>query len=266
MIYIDFRTHVIEWKKTFHLSVGRKLTTDEWTIIRSIPKQSRFNNGEEMGDGKFFGAYSKSCINGIIFTTPQQAQRIAIKRKQYLERTFLIRSIKDRAKYKINKAKKLKQCSEYFAKNKDVIRERRREYNRIHLTKEKRNEYARTMRLKRKSIPCQHIAYKLRNRLRSALRSKVLYSRGSDAESIKFLIWLAKYQNIDHRDGYDIDHIIPLSKHDLSTDILQKQANSPSNIRWMKHVDNMNRRNKLPTQEEIDKHMKLVSLWKNQVN
>lgn len=259
MISMDLRTHVVDWKKTFHPFPNRQLTDNEWIAIRSLPKLCRFVNGEEVEPGKFFWAYFRNGANGMWITTSDKiiSSREASKRRSQSNPEQ--KNARSRARYRSDRERVIKRTSEYSKKNRDrgrVVNEMWRRAN-----PDKLRRYYKTEWEKQKTVPQKRIARLLRMRIKGALRGKILYDRDSDYESVSFLIWLADRQNIDHTNGYDIDHLIPLSKLDLSTPEQQLAANSPANVRWLKSIDNIRKHAKMPTQLEIDDHLALVAIW-----
>jgi hypothetical protein len=107
----------------------------------------------------------------------------------------------------------------------------------------------------------RRISHLLRCSLRCAVKrsSIVKSSKYTSTESVDFLTWLASKMGIllstkDHQ----IDHIIPLSKLDLSNPFNLKMANSPTNVRWMSSFDNNSKNDNWPEVDELVSHYKLV--------
>jgi hypothetical protein len=262
MIPIDFRAHVIDWKMQAHLRTDKSPTKEEWSAMKSIPKEMRFQCGEEISSEKFFWAYIKTSRNGMYIASKKAFDLTREKSRQSAKKRAKKHNESGKHYYQKNKKKVLERTSKYAKKN----RERGRAVNAVWKKEnpEKIKRYYRNAWLAQKSDPQKHILKKIRLRITSITKHRLLYGRSTDSESVKFLIWLADYQKINALDGFDIDHIIPLSKTDLSTKEAQIKANSPENVRWLKRSDNIAKRDRMPSQQEIDDHLAVVSIWRSQ--
>lgn len=244
--------HITSWKKTFHIFPNRKLTNEEWFSLRSLPKIYRFNFGEEVGDGMLFREYAINCHNGIFIDTIENISKRFAKQKQ----------IHGPSEAKRNYSK------DYYNKNREKILQQKEEYRKINIDRindpEKvKKRIARMVNMYRTN-PRVRIMALLRGGIRDAVNDRLLYNRRKDDESVDFLLWLARYSNIDIKNGYDIDHIIPISKSDLTTKEGQEKINRPENIRWMRHKENISKHARMPQQSDINSHLILVDIWRKQ--
>lgn len=240
-------------KTSHHYFVDRILTNEEWNKIKSLPLELKFKRGDKIGDLLFFG-YSSRMKNGLYLVTEEKLTLAREKRSKYQ-----MLKIKTDKKYKENQ-NKLKQTPEYKRK--------RVEHNKIYYSeinnKIKRSNYNKN---KYKTDIKYRIKILLRNRIRTKLVRKIKYERYSDNLSIKFLIWLAKRNNISILDGkYTIDHIFPLKKLNIISKEEELFANSLYNIQWLLSVDNTIKKDKIPRKEEIETHYKLVNLFAEETN
>lgn len=109
--------------------------------------------------------------------------------------------------------------------------------------------------------PQRRIPHLLRCSLRHAVKMKGMKKGGRYAapETAKFLIWLALKMGIDPvKDGYQIDHIIPLSKIDLSNPLNFTMAKGMTNVRWLSKFNNNSKNDRMPHINELMRHYELV--------
>lgn len=113
-------------------------------------------------------------------------------------------------------------------------------------------------------------ATRLRRRLKVAVDGKCLskrdaVSKSRDRVTIAFLQWLAGRQSLGevYWTRYAIDHIIPVVWwKDNRPDELELM-NAPENVRWLTPSENSKKSASMPSQEEIDAHLLLVSEWRS---
>ena len=264
MIPLACRAHVVDWKKVVHPFWGRKPTEEEWSQFQLEDVRRRFTAGEEIADGILFAGYGKRRTSGMQCMTPEQFA----KRKTYQYRHY----VKNREKISNRKReydrKNREACNAYRRAASAETKRKRVAYQAAwrKRNRDKANGYRRKAYHKRKPIPSaeRRITVLIRDRLRVAVARK-LYGRHVDKPSVNFLIWLAERDKIDWKLGYQIDHIVPLSRLDLTLAEGQMLANAPENVRWMQREDNASRGNSMPSQSEIDAHLVLVALWRESI-
>lgn len=249
-------------RRAFHVFTDKPLTIDEWTSVRALPKEHRFRRGDEIEEGKFFVAYHKKFKNGLMVTSKIALAKIVDRNK---------------ADYRNNREKRVAQHAVYYRKNRKACNDRAKEYaeNNREKLREIKNRWVKNNPEKVKIIrkkdreqryadPQKHIALKIRGRLKCAFKHRLLYGRAVDKESVNFLLWLARHQSLDLRQEYEIDHLVPVSKCDLSTVAGQIKANAPENVRWLTKEQNLCKKDRLPSQEEIESHLLLVKCWRKE--
>lgn len=269
----------LQHKISAHIWTGKRLTISEWAHIKTLPKELKFKRGDEMGDKVFFG-YNRTSFNGSRFTTKEflDLHKARVK-KHTIDNKPLYRGYANKWREK-NPEKTKASCQKYATQNKIRIAAYKVEYYQSHKVEShaaarawtKNNpEKSRILNSRKyeklKKNPNTITALKLRNRLRGMVPpingNKLRYSRGIDVVSAEFLMWLAAYQNLDLINGnYHIDHIIPISKWDLSTEENQRTCNAPTNIRWLYGPENISKNDSLPAEADIESHLVLVNLWR----
>jgi hypothetical protein len=259
---IDFKAHVIEWKKTFHLSLGRQPTDSEWALIRSIDKACRFKCREQIGPDSFFWCYSEKCINGMWIASKEKIESAVQKSKACARKDMEKKNERMRRKYRENPGPTLKRTAKYQRRNRERGNKRQLEWKKRNPDKVK--QYYKTDFQKTLTIPKKRIVRLLRMRMRG-LVCWAFSGRKTEHESAKFLIWLAAKKGIIDIAQYEIDHLIPISLWDLSTEENQRAVNSPENLQWLTVEENQSKRNKLPTEEQIEAHRFLVSQWRAEI-
>lgn len=103
------------------------------------------------------------------------------------------------------------------------------------------------------------VATKIRSRLTVALKKARVgkrNSRGADAGTVRWLLWLANRLGIDPRDGRKnhIEHLRSTRCFDLSTKEGQIAFNAPENTWWLPAQDNLSKNDRDPTPDEIELH------------
>lgn len=260
MITLDFRKHVIDWKMTFHIFPNRELNDQEWSEMRSLPKAYRFQCGEQIDKDSFFWAYTKNSKNGM-WVASKDKIKIAIKnsktsRAKRREKANAYR----RAKYQENPEPTIKRTSEYHKRNRDKSYKKQMEWKKKNPDKIKK--YYKTEFQKSLIIPHKRIIRLLRMRIRCAVTNSILHGRKTEYESAQFLIWLAARKNISNLLDYEIDHLVPISKWDLTIQENQEAANAPENVQWLTVAENIAKSDNMPTPEQIAEHRALVAQWR----
>lgn len=175
--------------------------------------------------------------------------------RRILSRKYEATHKKERKKWE----KRLRQSSgyklkrkEYIEKNKDKIREYNVNYNKINIESRRiyNREYARD---KRKNDPNFRIAKNLRNRVLSAIKrdqkvGSAVTDLGCSVEQLKLYLE-SKFQpgmSWDNytKNGWHIDHIIPLSKFDLTDRNQFLRACHYTNLQPLWAIDNWRKNNK----------------------
>ena len=111
--------------------------------------------------------------------------------------------------------------------------------------------------------PENRLLKNIRNRLHMAVAGKA-HERSRDRESVVFLLWLARRSGINDLRGYSIDHIVPLSRINLSRSHSCIRANAPENVRWLTRFENLSKCDSRPSLTEIREHRKLVVEWRKE--
>ena len=117
---------------------------------------------------------------------------------------------------------------------------------------------------RRKKDPRYLVVSRLRASLKATLRERghcKRTGRARDKKAVEWLLWLAQHTGIDPKDGRanHIDHLVPLSHLDLSSEEMQSWANSPYNVRWMPGRENLAKADRLPTAIECCQHDQLLA-------
>lgn len=114
------------------------------------------------------------------------------------------------------------------------------------------------------------VASRLRTRLKQAVTLKCMsrldtLSRSKDKESVGFLQWLANNKSLGDKywTQYDIDHLIPVAWWKANRPDELEQMNAPENVQWLTPSENSKKSASMPSQEEIDAHLLLVSEWRS---
>ncbi len=253
----------VEDKIKAHLWVGRKLTDEEWTTIRSLDKSLRFDRGD-LVHGRRVSGYLRRCKDGLFLLTEEAYQAERLRRTEY-KKAYVVEhrerlSAQQKVYYQRDRDSRIQAQRERYARSDKA---RRREVSRQWETNnpDKVKASSRRRYLNARADPHRRTMQILRRRLKMAVDAKLLYGRAQDRESVDFLLWLAVHQSID-MSTHHIDHIMPLSRCDLSTPEAQQRANAPENVRWLLAQTNLNRGNALPTAEEVAAHLVLVGLWR----
>lgn len=263
-------------KRNAHLWVDRILTPEEWESIRNLPYHLRYTRGDCLPIGKLFKGYNRSYKNGIQTCTAESLADAIIKGREYAknnpeprrkwrknnqEKHNLI--IKNWHKANVERTR-LKRKERYGVKSEEINKTAREWRKR---NPEKVKKYRKTAYLKIKSDEGKWIGMRIRSRLRSAVKDSLFYRNCQDKDAVEFLRWSAKERGFDPLcQGYDIDHIIPVSKWDLSIAVNQKLVNSPENVRWMSRSDNLKKGTKSASETEIREHAEMVSKWRQEFN
>lgn len=121
------------------------------------------------------------------------------------------------------------------------------------------------LRRRRKNDTKFRISTNICRKLRREVETRLLGENHPDLSTANFLVWSAKKFQINRKE-FHLDHIIPISTFNVKCPAQRNLANSPMNVRWLRGVDNLKKNNKMPTQEEIDIHTKLVQDWTNEMN
>lgn len=124
---------------------------------------------------------------------------------------------------------------------------------------------AHKLRKRRKNDTKFRISTNICRKLRREVETRLLGENHPDLSAANFLVWAAKKFQIN-RNEWHIDHLKPISLFNVKCPTHRNLANSPMNVRWLRGVDNLKKNNKMPTQEEIDEHGKLVHTWLNEQN
>ncbi len=243
----------LEHKIEHHIWPDRILTDNEWRALKSLSKESRLRRGDLVGNKRFVG-YNRACKNGTYLVDEEGFSRCKEKieaghtrHKGSVKRWYVENREHHKAKQKeryarCNKRARRSQAKLWEKKNPDAVKAiNRRKY------------------LKIRSNPVKAVMQSLRRRLKMAVDAKLLYGRARDRKTVEFLCWLKNHESIG--ENFHIDHIMPLSKCNLSTKEGQLQANSPYNVRWMTAADNILKADAMPSQHEINQHAVLVDLW-----
>lgn len=118
------------------------------------------------------------------------------------------------------------------------------------------------MRKLRESSPEALIKFRLRSRIKVAVRSELLGrigSRSDDRVSARFLVWLAARTNLNITECH-LDHVYPLSKFDDAG--LDYLPNAPENVQWLTADENRRKHETIPSQAQLDAHLELVKEWR----
>lgn len=230
----------IEEKLKFHLPQDRIPESSKYDefmyFIRSNP-HIRIKSRTEI-NGLIFLQYNPRKRGGMHFVTKDQHQRIIEKAAQWRKTSPKNKSSPQLREYRRKALIKFKQ------RNPDGYAE----------------IVARSIR-KRKSNAHEMRAHSVRAALRNGAK-RMIGMNGRYSNGITFLIWLAKKMGVNHHEKtHEIDHLIPLSSMDLTTDENCIKANSPFNIRWVLRSENLAKYDSFPTEQDISNHAKVVNQW-----
>jgi len=113
------------------------------------------------------------------------------------------------------------------------------------------------------------LASRLRTRIKQAVTLKCSSkyptpSRSKDREAVRFLQWLAEYKSLGEAywTRYAIDHLIPVVWWKANRPEELELMNAPENVRWLTPSENSKKSASMPSQDEINTHLKLVAEWR----
>jgi len=152
--------------------------------------------------------------------------------------------IRNKKYYNKNKAKENARCKLYYHKNIEQQRYRCKKHK-----KDNRAHYTEYMREKRRNDLNFLLASRLRRILLAAFKGrkkKTSVEYGINYTEIKeHLINTLPKDYYNNPKNYCLDHIIPLSKFDLSKDSEVRKAQCKENIQWLTVQENLQKGNKL---------------------
>jgi 5-methylcytosine-specific restriction endonuclease McrA len=254
-------------------SKSKSPSDDQWSKIQAIPSELKFKLGDEVPDlqlkGRVFKCYHKAASSGLLMCTREALEKKRTSARLYFKKRYVKKGRRKkteeekRATQRANKkrnraAKKARHKArmltdpEYAAKT----RQRWREVDK------KRKEQIAIYHKKRSQTPLGIAERRIRNSLRRHLDKLLFNGEKTTMEGARFLCWLAKKRGLQNlKKDWHVDHIIPLSKFDL-TKVTRKNVNAPENLRWLTPAENWAKSDAMPTQQEIDEHLKLVAQWR----
>lgn len=154
-----------------------------------------------------------------------------------------------------------------YAANKDRLRAIRKKWEKNN--REKRQGLTRARDAKIKSDPRLLTLKRLRTRLNYSvgrIKARKVITRAASREAAEFLAWLAARKGIQDFRNYHIDHLVPLSSLDFSNPKDVALANAPENVQWLTIRENYTKSDHFPSEEEIATHLRLVALWRAEIN
>ncbi len=250
--------------------------------------ERRRKRGEEGLDGRIFWSYISA---GEMWLSPEKFKdtydkKVISRKKWSLNNTENIRlagiayleanreaiSKRRKARFKVtyNPGSKVR-SRKYYHSHKEQHRASAKKYL-ANLSLEKRAKFrARSNKRaaeRTRTDPLYALTRRLRNRikrvLRLALGGKLIpASRDRHRLSVEFLIWLAAKQRLGkaYMSTHTVDHIIPMLWLARNHPDEQWRINAPENVRWLTPKENYSKGYNMPSQDEIDAHLKLVAEW-----
>jgi hypothetical protein len=207
--------------------------------------------------GKSIKPYCKICFNKI------EKERYFNKNKEKIEerkkKIFLSKKEYNSQYYKKNKDKILKQVKEYSVNNKEKISKRSSKYYKknkdkiLQKIKNKREHINKYTRERRKNNINLRIAHNLRVRIRCAIKKNLKWKKCKDILGCE-LSELKNYLEKQFKDGmtwdnygsfWHIDHIIPCSSFNLSTEDEQQKCFHYTNLQPLTAQENLIKSDKI---------------------
>jgi len=209
-----------------------------------------YRHGDVGPDGRRFWCYRSDCKNGEHWMTEE---RFALRKQK--ERKRLARP-DNREKQRLR------------SKLPEVRERSRLAQLRRRATPEGKKKSAEYVMARFRRDPIFASEVRMRNRLRDAFRRANIRNGASSTklrDSAKFLLWCAGRMGFDpsKRNGFHIDHLIPLSRWDTQQNV-SYEADAPENIRWLSADANLQKKDKMPTAEELQAHLLLVAQWRSE--
>jgi 5-methylcytosine-specific restriction endonuclease McrA len=247
------------------IKTGKGLSREEWISFRLLKNPNKLKMGDYNPEtGLYFLSYHPQCKNALRWTTKERLNATSKfralglpnpNRKKTEEERVKNNRERDRrnkpAKRARHKARMLTD-PEYAAKTRQRWREANEKF------KAQRAIYFKN----RGQTPLGIAERRIRNSLRRHLDKLLFNGEKTTMEGARFLCWLAKKRGLQNlKKDWHVDHIIPLSKFDL-TKVTRKNVNAPENLRWLTPAENWAKSDAMPTQQEIDEHLKLVAQWR----
>lgn len=258
MICRPFQFHVTGWKKQFHI-LDRSLTHEEWVRLDQLDPTCHFVRSEKIEAGLFFAGYRRYGRGAIRLVTAQQLDVENQKTKDRADQNRDKQRERNRARYRRQREETIARTSAYQKQRRAKFRDYQRKWTKENPDRIK--QYHKTAHQRMQEQPEKRAIKLMRLRLKSAVG--VAFGRGqTEYESARFLIWLAGHQGIQDTLQYEIDHIVPLSRIDLSTEENQCFANSSENVRWLTREQNASKSDDMPSDQERLAHLDLVLRWR----
>ena len=227
-------------KLKYHLSPLRQPSRDEFNqFMKLIHERPELRIKRwDIVNGMAFLYYCNSVRGGLRLTTIDLAESVRAKTKERSRKYLNGLSQEKRDEIKARNKIALKK---WVKKNPHKIRG----YSLKHNLKESRI-----------------ISALLRKKLRYGIIKRVDKGKSEYKDAIDFMVWAKAKIPSKEMNEYEIDHLVPMSKFDVLNNEVWIKINSPENVRWLKKLENMEKHSKMPSEEEISNHLKLVNEWK----
>lgn len=244
---------------------GKCPTREEWAQVKDISKPLRFKLGDRAHPSdheKVFCSYNPETANGLQWIPLAKYMASAKYRREGELNPCRKRTEQEKRAASVAKNKRL------YAAKRDLHRARMEsdpEYRaHIHARDNARYKKNRTIYLARAQTP----EYVIKKSLRGSIKKYVgTISSGinrKNNDGARFLIWLAARNGVPVPNGaeWHIDHLIPISRFDLSIESERLRVNAPENLRWLKAFDNYSKHDNMPSPEEVAAHLEVVAEWR----
>lgn len=139
---------------------------------------------------------------------------------------------------KLLTADKARYFRRFYAKHAEVKRAARRERHRLGKDRPEYRARLRASRKKQNQREQVRIANRIRKRVREVVKGKIKGSGQTCAELGIDAHAIARHLGARPGPGWDIDHIIPLAKYDLTRPEHVRKAFAPENHQWLPSVEN----------------------------
>lgn len=234
----------------------------------------RWKKGDIGPDGRLFWRYNPPAKNGMHWVTKAKYDLMELgwRRRHAARQADPIKKAARNAYCKAFQTKR-RQDPAYRDKNRLYCAEYKREV--VDRDPIKKAEFSKRALAKRKLRLKTDAAFRtmlnLRRRLRVSVKKALLGHkppRTPDEEAVRFLMWLAKDLGLpDSALGprYQIDHLIPVCKWD-GAGISSYSINSPENVQWLTVSENASKADKMPSGEDILRHLTIVKKWRASLN